>query len=194
MCFCKRCCWKFCGMPRWKKKRSRVVGNNKIGTITVVSATKLNQLQAAVTHTHTHTQTRVHICTIHNIRSDSDFLCEFHILISSVQLLSRVRLFATPWTAARQASLSITKSRSSLKLTSIESVMPSSHLVLCRPLLLLPPIPLQSITVLHTAINISRIICEENLFKYKAKQLILHVVTTDDFSFWENFVVFPKIF
>ena len=61
---------------------------------------------------------------------------------SSVQLLSRVRLFATPWIAAHQASLSITNSRSSLKLTSIESVMPSSHLILCRPLLLLPPIPL----------------------------------------------------
>ena len=61
--------------------------------------------------------------------------------VRSVQLLSRVRLFATPWIAARQASLSITISRSSLKLTSIESVMPSSHLILCRPLLLLPPIP-----------------------------------------------------
>ena len=60
---------------------------------------------------------------------------------SSVQLLSRVRLFATPWTAARQASLSITNSRSSLRLMSIESVMPSSHLILCRPLLLLSPIP-----------------------------------------------------
>ena len=62
-------------------------------------------------------------------------------LNSSVQSLSRVRLFATPWIAARQASLSITIYRSSLKLTSIESVMPSSHLILCRPLLLLPPIP-----------------------------------------------------
>ena len=61
--------------------------------------------------------------------------------IRSDQLLSRVRLFATPWIAARQASLSITNSRSSLRLTSIESVMPSSHLILCRPLLLLPPIP-----------------------------------------------------
>ena len=59
---------------------------------------------------------------------------------SSVQLLSRVRLFATPWTVARQASLSITNSQSSLKLMSIESVMPSSHLILCCPLLLLPPI------------------------------------------------------
>jgi len=53
---------------------------------------------------------------------------------SSVQSFSRVRLFATLWIAARQASLSITNSRSSLKLTSIESVMPSSHLILCRPL------------------------------------------------------------
>ena len=61
--------------------------------------------------------------------------------LSSVQSLSRVRLFATPWIAARQASLSITNSRSSLRLTSIKSVMPSSHHTLCRPLLLLPPIP-----------------------------------------------------
>ena len=60
---------------------------------------------------------------------------------SSVQSLSHVRLFATPWIPARQASLSITNSRSSLRLTSIESVMPSSHLILCRPLSLLPPIP-----------------------------------------------------
>ena len=63
-------------------------------------------------------------------------LCQF----SSVQSLSRVRLFGTPWIAARQASLSITNSQNSLKLTSIESVMPSSHLFLCRPLLL-PPVP-----------------------------------------------------
>ena len=60
---------------------------------------------------------------------------------SVVQSLSCVRLFATPWIAARQASLSITNSRSSLKLTSVKSVMPSSHLILCRPLSLLPPIP-----------------------------------------------------
>ena len=60
---------------------------------------------------------------------------------SSVQSLSRVQLFATPWTAARQASLSITNSQSLLKLMSIESVMPSNHLILCCPLLLLPPIP-----------------------------------------------------
>ena len=67
------------------------------------------------------------------------FICS--VQFSSVQLLSHVRLFATPWIAARQPSLSITNSRSSFKLMSIESVMPSSHLILCRPLLLLPPIP-----------------------------------------------------
>ena len=59
---------------------------------------------------------------------------------SSVQSLSRVWLFATPWTAARQASLSVTNSRSLLKLTSIESVMPSNHLILSHPLLLPPSI------------------------------------------------------
>ena len=62
------------------------------------------------------------------------------VQFSSVQLLSRVWLFATPWITERQASLSITNSRSSLRLTSIKSMMPSSHLILCRPLLLLPPI------------------------------------------------------
>ena len=60
--------------------------------------------------------------------------------ISSVQSLSHVQLFATPWIAVCQASLSITNSRSSLKLMSIKSVMPSNHLILCRPLLLLPSI------------------------------------------------------
>ena len=62
-------------------------------------------------------------------------------LICSVQSLSCVRLSVTTWITAHQASLSITNSRSSLRLTSIESVMPSSHLILGRPLLLLPPIP-----------------------------------------------------
>ena len=63
------------------------------------------------------------------------------VQFSSVQSLSCVRLFVIPWIATHQASLSITNSRSSLRLKSIESVMPSSHLILCRPLLLLPPIP-----------------------------------------------------
>jgi len=61
--------------------------------------------------------------------------------MSSAQSLSHVQLFTTPWISAHQASLSITNSRSSLRLTFIESVIPSNHLILCRPLLLLPPIP-----------------------------------------------------
>ena len=69
--------------------------------------------------------------------------CSTQLIIqfSSVQSLSHARLFAIPWIAARQASLSITNSQSSPKLTSIKSVMPSSHLILCCPLLLLLPIP-----------------------------------------------------
>ena len=64
----------------------------------------------------------------------------FKLIFSSVQSLSRVRLFVTPWIPARQASLSITNSRSSPKLMCIKSVIPSSHLILCRPLLHLPSI------------------------------------------------------
>ena len=69
--------------------------------------------------------------------------------LSSVQSLSCVQLFATPWTAAHQASLSITNSWSLLKLVSVESLMPSNHLILCRPLLL-PPSIFPSITVFST--------------------------------------------
>ena len=70
------------------------------------------------------------------------FIFVIHVYqFSLVQSLNCVQLFATTWTAARQASLSITNSWSSLKLTSIKSVMPSSHVLLCRPRLLLPPIP-----------------------------------------------------
>ena len=75
------------------------------------------------------------------------YLCRFCVLaitptqFSSVQSLSHVRLFATPWIVAHQASLSINNSWSSPRLMSIESVRPSSHLILCRPLFLLPPIP-----------------------------------------------------
>ena len=78
------------------------------------------------------------VCRIKRSRQGSYLMS---VQFSSFQSLSHVRLFVTPWIAARQASLSITNSRSSLRLTSIESVMPSSHLILCRPLLLLPPIP-----------------------------------------------------
>ena len=73
--------------------------------------------------------------------SSFQFTSSFYMSFSSVQSLSHVRFFATPWIAARQASLSITNFRSSLKLMSIESAMLSSHLILRRPLLLLPPIP-----------------------------------------------------
>ena len=77
------------------------------------------------------------------------FLLQVYLIIffiisaqfNSVQSLTCVRLFATPWTAARQASLSITSSWNLLKLMAIELLMPSNHLILCRPLLLLPPIP-----------------------------------------------------
>ena len=76
---------------------------------------------------------------------DTIFICLFSpstsVQFSSVQSLSHVQLFATPWIAARQASLSINNSRSSLKFTYIKSVMPSSHLILCHPLFLLPLIP-----------------------------------------------------
>ena len=67
--------------------------------------------------------------------------CPRNCMIRSDQSLSRVQFFATPWITAHQASLSITNFRSLLKLMSIELVMPSSHLILCRPLLLLPLIP-----------------------------------------------------
>ena len=69
------------------------------------------------------------------------FILNSYLQFNSVQSLSRVRLFVTPWITACQASLSITNSLSSLKLTSIESVMSSSHLILCCPLLFLPLIP-----------------------------------------------------
>ena len=81
----------------------------------------------------------VEICSFYTNFEES-FLSWMDIQFSSVQSLSRVQLFATPWTAARQASLSITNSRSLLKLMSIEPKMPSNHPILCRPLLLLPSI------------------------------------------------------
>ena len=73
------------------------------------------------------------------------------VQFSSVQSLSHVQLFVAPWTAARQASLSITSSQSLLRLMSIESVMPSNHLILCYPLLLLPSIGIPSLPWLAAA-------------------------------------------
>ena len=74
-------------------------------------------------------------------QSEREWILNIHWKFSSVQSLSRVLLFATPWTAACQASLSITNSQSLPKLMSIELVMPFNHLILCHPLLLLPPTP-----------------------------------------------------
>ena len=98
------------------------------------------------------------------------------IKISSVQSLSDVWFFATPWIAACQASLSITNLWSSLKLKSIESVMPSSHLILCHPLLLLPPIP-PSIRVFSNESTLQYhwlIIKEPNPVTVKWKKCIQH--------------------
>ena len=89
-------------------------------------------------------KTDIAVCSWTWRKSFQYFTIEFHLFsgfFSSVQPLSHVRLFTTPWIAARQASLSITNSQSLLKLMSIESVMPFSRLILCHPLLLLPPIP-----------------------------------------------------
>ena len=72
--------------------------------------------------------------------SSTESFSSSRLSVNSIQSLSRVQLFATPWTAVRQVSLSITNSRSLLKLISIEPMMPSNHLILCRPLLLLPSI------------------------------------------------------
>ena len=80
------------------------------------------------------------ICLALKYPKDGECQCYDSLMWESVQSLSRVRLFVTPWTAALQASLSITNSWSLLKLMFIESVMPSNHLILCCPLLLLPPI------------------------------------------------------
>ena len=74
--------------------------------------------------------------TIHGVAKSWAGLSDFTFTFSSVQSLSHVRLFSTPWTAAHQASLFITSSWSLLKLLSIKSVMPSNHLILCHPLLL----------------------------------------------------------
>ena len=90
------------------------------------------------------------ILPLHHLRS-----LLIGVQFSSVQSLSSVRLFMTPWIVARQASLSITNSQSLVKLMPIESVMPSSHLILCRRLLLLPPIP-PSIRVFSNELALSK--------------------------------------
>ena len=87
------------------------------------------------------TESRMYLFNLKGFKKWNDILLrEKEVSVTSVQSLSRVWLFATPWTAAHQASLSITNSRSLLKLMSIESVMPSDHPILCCPLLLPPSI------------------------------------------------------
>ena len=84
---------------------------------------------------------RGQLSLLYNIKEKTFSFSPLSKMFSSVQLLSHVQLFATPWIAACQASVSITNSQSPLRLTSIESMMPSSHPILHRPLLLLPLIP-----------------------------------------------------
>ena len=125
----------------------------------------------------------------------------YSVQFRSVQSLSRVQLFETPWITARQASLSITNSRSLHKLMPIESVMPSSHLILCHPLLLLPPIP-PSIRVKRNKTKVTFIITlvlflfipfDKNLtFASSHNQMIstnltgtqIHVKLTQQCGFW----------
>ena len=95
---------------------------------------KINRIYIYCTHMW------IKFCVYINIYTHIN-IYHIYVYISSVQLLSCVWLFATPWIAACQASLSNTNSRSLLRLASIESVMPTSHLILCCSLLLLPPIP-----------------------------------------------------
>ena len=100
---------------------------------------------------------------------------------SSVQSLSHVRLFATPWIAASQASLFITNSQSLLKPMSIESVMPSSHFILCRPLLLLPPVP-PSIRVFSNESTL-----RTRWPKYWSALIPLKTASPNPEGFWEEF-------
>ena len=115
-------------MKLCRKRTYYVQGKDQIASFFFIMPTRLSMIGSCFHKTH-------HSNHTHLIESSP-----YH-QFSSVQSLSHVQLFATPWIAARQASLSITHSLSSLKLTSIESVMPSRHLILCRPPFLLSPIP-----------------------------------------------------
>ena len=95
--------------------------------------------------------------------SDTEFLNFYILHFSFVQLLSRVWLFVTPWTAARQASLSITNSRSLLKLMFIESVMPSNHFILCRLLFLAPWIFPSILFIQFSSVHFSRSVVSNSL-------------------------------
>ena len=129
------CLWPFCNPIDYRLPGSSVYGIFQAGIMELVAISFSKEFSWARDLTHIS-------CTGKQILYPSHQGSLLGVLqFSSVQSLSRVQLFATPWTAARQASLSITNAWSSLKLMSIESVMPSSHLILCCPLLLLPPMP-----------------------------------------------------
>ena len=117
----------------------KIPWTEKPGMLHTVYGVTMSQTRL-ITHTYPYVlNPRVHCYFYLNVISL--FYIVNYLQFSSVQSLSRVWLFATPWIAACQASLSITNSQNSLRLTSIKSVIPSSHLILCRPLLLLPPVP-----------------------------------------------------
>ena len=118
--------WVAVSFSRWS---SRPRDQTLIVVSLALAASSLPLYYLGIPLLYTHVYIHIHVCVCVCVES------------GSVQSLSRVRLFVTPWIAAQQASLSITNSQSLLKLMSIKSVMPSSHLILCRPLLLLPPIP-----------------------------------------------------
>ena len=115
---------------------------NKLGNVRKSTFVMQRQIYLSSYSTLKKTKLKIKMSCEYRLDKSWNWICLTHIYIYiSDQSLSRVQLFATPWIAACQASLSITNSRSSLRLKFSESVMPSSHLILWRPLLLLPPIP-----------------------------------------------------
>ena len=120
--------------------RHHQMANTKIRLILFFTIKDREALQSAKTRPGVDCGSE-HELLIAKFRLKLDMVGKITRPFSSVQSLSCVRLFAIPWIAARQASLSITNPQSLLKLMSIESVMPSSHLILCCPLLILPPVP-----------------------------------------------------
>jgi len=126
---------------RWKKI-FHARGNRKEANIALLLSDKIDFKPKIITRCKEGHYTMI----MRSISEEDVIIISIHgapkyIQFSSVQSLSRIWLFATPWIAAHQASLSITSSRSLPKFMSIESVMPSSHLILCHPFLLLPAIP-----------------------------------------------------
>ena len=121
-----------------------------------------------------------------------DILDEISAIIVVVQSLSPVRLFATPWTAARQASLSFTISLNLLKLMSAESVMPSNHLILCRPLLLLPSIfPSNRVFSNESALRIKVAKVLELQLQHQSLQWIFRVDFLQNWLVWSPLCILP---